>query len=325
MTSPPATTELPQRDVRVPTAVDVAAARNAQAGVLPPTPLLPAPRLRGKAWIKAESMQPTGSFKPRGALAALAAIKPGQSVITASAGNAAIGIAWAAQKLARQVTVVVPQNASPAKLAKLTRYDVAVERYGRSFDDAEAHAVEVSNDRAAHYLSSYNDTALIAGYSTLGDELDALDGPKTVVCPVGGGGLISGLCTWAGSRRDVTLVGVEAVASRAMSAALAAGRVVPVPVGSTIADGLAGNIESGSITVQIARRVDLMVDVQESEIAEAIRFLATEHGLVAEGAGAVATAAVLFERVPHAGTVIAVLSGANIAPPLFAEVLGDLN
>ena len=143
-----------------------------------------------------------------------------------------------------------------------------------------------------------------------------------MLCPVGGGGVIAGLCLWAREQPRVRLVGVEAAASRAMSSAVQAGRIVPVPVGETIADGLAGNIEPGSITFTLAKdRVDEFVAVSDDEIREAIRFLASEHGLVAEGAGATALAAVLAQKVQIDTPAVVVVTGRNIALPLLASIL----
>jgi threonine dehydratase len=310
------------RSVAIPTSADLARARVALAGVLRPTPLLESPGLGDRVFLKVETALPTASFKPRGTLPALGALGPGTTAIVASAGNAALGMAWAARHLARPLIVVVPETASGAKLAKLRRQPITMLRAGRSFDEAEAAALRLAAKGRGRYVSSYNDTHLIAGYATLGHELADIPPPATVVCPVGGGGLISGLCMWARAHPHVRIVGAEAAASRAMSTAINAGRIVDVDINPTLADGLAGNIERGSVTVEISRaRVDAMVAVTEDEIAAAIRYLATEHGLIAEGAGAVATAAVLAGRVPSKGPVVAILSGANISPPLLATVI----
>ena len=140
--------------------------------------------------------------------------------------------------------------------------------------------------------------------------------------PVGGGGLLAGTLLWAADRPDVRVVGVEAAASRALSAAVAAGRVVAVPVAPTLADGLAGNLEAGSVTPALARgRVHAIVAVTEEEIERAIRFLAAS-GLVVEGSGAVGVAALLAGRVPaDGGTVAVLLTGRNIAAGTLARVL----
>jgi threonine dehydratase len=203
------------RSVAIPTSADLARARVALAGVLRPTPLLESPGLGDRVFLKVETALPTASFKPRGTLPALGALGPGTTAIVASAGNAALGMAWAARHLARPLIVVVPETASGAKLAKLRRQPITMLRAGRSFDEAEAAALRLAAKGRGRYVSSYNDTHLIAGYATLGHELADIPPPATVVCPVGGGGLISGLCMWARAHPHVRIVSAEAAASRA--------------------------------------------------------------------------------------------------------------
>jgi threonine dehydratase len=316
-----AETRRPQRDVAAPDRRDLLAALTAVRSQLEPTPLVDSPS--AGALLKLEAAQPTGSFKVRGALAALTAAAPDTPIVTASTGNHALAVAWAADRLRRRATVVVPETASDAKLGQLARFTASVVRHGASFDAAEAHALARAAENGAAYLSAYNDRHVIAGQATIGAELESLlDDPLTIVCPVGGGGLLAGLCRWAADRSNVTLIGVEPEASRAMSAAVRAGRAVTVPVGATLADGVAGNLEPGSVTVDIVRaRVDDLLTVTEEEIAGAVRHLVREHGLVAEGAGAVAAAALLTGRVRARGTCVALVSGRNIAPAALASVL----
>jgi threonine dehydratase len=306
------------RRVSRPQAADVAAARAAIARTLAPTPLdvTAGPGLA----LKLESLQPTGSFKVRGALNALTSLDPGLPVVTASAGNHGLGVAYAAARLGREATVVVPETASPAKTEALRKYPVTLVRTGRSYEEAEAHAIALGG----YYLSPYNDPLVIAGQGTIGCELDEQTGGElTVVCAVGGGGLAAGLGLWASRRPGTRIVGVEAAASTAVSAAVRAGHTVPVEVDTTLADGLAGNLEPGSVTVDLIRdHVGALVTVTEDEITSAIRYLATAHGVIAEGAGAAATAAVLAGKVPAASQVVAVVSGRNIAAPTLAAILG---
>jgi threonine dehydratase len=301
------------REVRIPTVEDAVAAR--QAVSLPPSPVDDA----ADVVLKLESLQPTGSFKVRGAWNALAQAPAGAQVVAASAGNHALGIAYAARALDRQVTVVLPKNASEAKVSRLREFGVDLVQVGTSVDEAEAYAVGLD----AHYISPYNDPYVVAGQSTLGFELDAqVRGPLTVVCGVGGGGLASGLGLWASTRPDVRVVGVEAAASTAISAAVALGHQVPVSVGATLADGLAGNIEPGSITVDvIGRLVSELVTVTEDELAAGLRYLLFQRGYVAEGAGAAAVAAVLAGKVAAHGRTVAVVSGRNITSAALAGVL----
>ncbi|MFI2433022.1 threonine/serine dehydratase [Streptomyces sp. NPDC018693] len=310
------------RTVAVPTPEDVRRAWRTVSSRLTPTPLDPGAGTPRNPSLKLESLQPTGSFKVRGALNAMAAAPPRARVVTASAGNHALGIAYAARTLGRPATVVVARTASPAKVESLRRWKVDVVRAGDGFDDAEAHALRMA-EAGAHYISAYNDPQVIAGQGTIGHELETqVEGPLTVVCGVGGGGLAAGLGLWASERPDVRIVGVEAAASTALSRAVAAGRQVPVAIGPTLADGLAGNIEPGSVTVGlVARHVDRLVTVTEAEIRAALRHLSAERGYVAEAAGAVAVAALLAGKVPAHGRTVAVVSGRNITLPALSAVL----
>lgn len=301
------------RKVRIPTVEDALAARPAVS--LPPSPV----DIAADVVLKLESLQPTGSFKVRGGWNALAQAPAGAQVVAASAGNHALGIAYAARALARPVTVVLPTNASEAKVSRLREFGVDLVQVGTSVDEAEAYAVGLD----AHYISPYNDPYVIAGQSTVGFELDAqVAGPLTVVCGVGGGGLAAGLGLWASTRPDVRVVGVEAAASTAISAAVAAGHQVPVSVGATLADGLAGNIEPGSVTVDvIGQFVSELLTVTEDELAAGLRYLLFQRGYVAEGAGAAAVAAVLAGKVTAHGRTVAVVSGRNITPAALSAAL----
>jgi threonine dehydratase len=309
------------RAVAAPSRAELDAAAAVVAARLTPTPLVPAPALGDGVHLKLETLQPTGSFKVRGALAALSRVGAGSPVVTASAGNAGLGIAWAASVLGVHATIVVAETASPAKVAALRALPVELIQHGADYDEAEAHALSLPG---VTYVSSYNDTGVIAGQSTIGRELDAqLPGLITVAAPLGGGSLASGLGLWAAHRAGARVVGVEAERSPAMSTALAAGRITPFEVGDTLADGLAGNLEPGAVTFELVRdHVAAVVQVSEAEIEEAIRFLARAHGIVAEGAGAVAVAGVLAGRVPRGDEpLVAVITGRNIALPRLAAVL----
>jgi threonine dehydratase len=310
------------RAVAPPSAADLAAAAEAVEARLDPTPLVRAAALGEHVWLKLESQQPTGSFKVRGAIAALGAVDPGAEVVTASAGNHGLGVAWAATALGRRATVVVPENASPAKLAALERFDARVVRHGDSYDQAEAHALELAA-RGAVYVSAYNDTRVIAGQSTIGRELEgAFEGPVTVVCPLGGGGLASGLSMWAAGRDGARVVAVESERSPAFRAALDAGRIVPIDPEPTLADGLGGNLEPGSATFALVRdHVAQVTFAREDELEDAVRFMTTGCGLVVEGAAAAAVAGVRAGRVEADGPVVIVVSGRNIARARLAELL----
>lgn len=324
----------PRRTVRTPTGDDLDHARRVVGRHLPPTPLIET-RVAGDACLlKLESMQPTGSFKVRGALSAVAAIPGGKRILAVSAGNHALGIAWASQRLGIPATVVIAETASPAKRAKLEALPIELIRYGQSYDEAEAHAIALAGDSDADtvFISAYNDPLVIAGAATVLDEIVAQrlsDGALTIVVPASGGGLLAGIALQASQVSStvapITVIGVEVANSPAMSAALEAGYPVDVPVLETIADGLSGNIEAGSVTIDLIRgRVADIVAVTEAEIHAALRFLAREHGLVAEGAGAAALAALLAGKVrAGSGETVAIVSGRNIALPMLASVYAE--
>ncbi len=323
------------RSVPFPTDDDFAAAREVIGRYLSPTPLIPS-SVQRRGWLKLESFQPTGSFKVRGALAALSAAPADRQVISASAGNHALGMAFAAKALDRRVQVIVPETASAAKLDALRTLPVQLVTHGESFDEAEMWAISRADAPAGDvdFISPYNDPQVIAGQATILDEIVAQvpgDRPLTVIAGAGGGGLLSGLGLRASQltsdARPIRVVGVEADASPGMTTALAAGKVEIVEVEETIADGLAGNLEDGSITVElIARHVAEVVQVMEDDIEAAIRWLVSKHGVVAEGAGAAPVAALLSGAIDDEyldGEVVAVISGRNIALDTLADVLRD--
>ncbi len=290
------------------------------------TPVVPSPLLGADVALKLETLQPTGSFKVRGALVAVAAAvaeDPSRTVVTASAGNHGLGVAFAARVFGASAVIVIPENASEAKQAALGRFDVEIVSHGTTYDDAEAHALAVAA-QGARYISPYNDGDVIAGQGTVALELfDQVPGLTTVIAPVGGGGLLAGLTLAGQHRPEVGVRGVGTDASPAVSASVSAGRVVAVPVGPTAADGLAGNIEPGTVTVpMIARGVERLAGVDEPSIARAVRFLAFEHGLVVEPSGAVAVAALLSGRLQRGvGPTAVVVTGRNVSAALFADML----
>jgi threonine dehydratase len=314
------------RRVAPPVVDDVRRAGEIIARHLPTTPVLASPLLGPNVILKLETLQPTGSFKVRGALAALAAARhadPQRPVVTASAGNHGLGVAFAAQTFEMRAIIVVPENASPAKQKALEGFDVDIIRHGLSYDEAESHALHLA-EAGARFVSAYNDPDVISGQGTIALELfDQVPDLTTIVVPVGGGGLLAGVALAAGLRPGVGVRGVETEASPAVSASVTAGRVVPITVGETLADGLAGNLEPGAVTVPlIAAGVEELAAVNERAIAQAVRFLAFEHGLVAEPSGAVAVAAVLSGRLqPGDGATALVVTGRNISARLLGELL----
>jgi threonine dehydratase len=292
------------------------------------TPVVPAPQLGPNVSLKVETFQPTGSFKVRGGLAAVSATlmaDPGREVVGASAGNHGLGLAYAAAKLKAKVTVIVPRLASAAKVSALQQFDVRLVLHGEGYSEAEAHALDLVAREGGRYVSPYNDPDVIAGQGTIARELlEHVPNLGTVVVPVGGGGLVAGISLGlAGS--GVRVIGVESEASPSMSAAVAAGGIVPITVESTLADGLAGNLEVGAVTVDIALENQVAIlTVSEADIRSAMAYSAHKMGLVLEGAGAVSVAAVragLVTPDEDGRETVVILSGRNIAPTLLEEVL----
>jgi threonine dehydratase len=246
-------------------------------------------------------------------------------VVAASAGNHGLGLAYAAAELGARVTVIVPRLASAAKVSALQQFDVRLVLHGEGYSEAEGHALDLAAADGGRYVSPYNDPDVIAGQGTLARELlEQVPDLGTVVVPVGGGGLVAGISLGLAGT-DVRVVGIESEASPSMSAAVSAGTIVPITVEPTLADGLAGNLEAGAITVDIAlhNKVEILT-VSEADIRSAMVYAAHKMGLVLEGAGAVGVAAVRAGLVAPDGQgreTVVLLTGRNVAPALLEEVL----
>jgi threonine dehydratase len=281
-----------------------------------------------EVYLKLECLQRTSSFKLRGALNRLLTLPERtreRGIVTCSAGNHGLGVAEAAQLTGVAATVVVSEHASPAKVAGLRRTGVELIEHGADYDAAEAFAHELAARRGLTFVSPYNDPAVIAGAGTVALEI-LLDLPEAglLVVPVGGGGLASGVGLVAKAIDPaVRVVGAQPAASTAMHAALAAGRLAPVAEEPTLADGLAGNVEPGSITFPLIQQyLDDLILVDEAAIAAAMRAFLDRHHLVVEGAGAVGLAALQRGLLsPADGPTVLIVSGGNVATSVLAEVL----
>lgn len=312
------------------TPASILAARRRIAGIAHSTPLehsRPLSAYTGaEAYLKLECAQVTGSFKVRGAANAILADEDRRPVVACSAGNHALGVAHAAALAGVEATLVVPETASPAKLAALERYPARVVRAGSCYDEAEVAAMLIARDQGLRFVSPYNDREVIAGQGTLGVEiLEQLPDADVLIIGVGGGGLISGVGVWAKAvNPGIRVVGVQAENSAAMLASLQAGQIVSAPDLPTLADGLAGNIEPQSITFPLVQQVsDMMIAVSESQIAAAMRWCFNEHHLVVEGSAAVAVAALLNGLVAGIARrkVVALLCGRNVASEKLLSVV----
>lgn len=244
-----------------------------------------------------------------------------RALVTASAGNHGRALAYAARAAGLPLTVYVPEHAPKIKLDALQKSGAEIVRC-RDYDDAERQAKTHAGSGAATFISPYSHTDVIAGAGTVCLEIiEDLPEVGTIVVPVGGGGLISGVAIAAAGQART--FGVEAAASCPFTQGLAAGRIVEVDVGPTLADGLAGNLDPDTITFELVQRyVSGMVTVSEQEIRAAIAGLFREERLLAEGAAATGVAAVLFQKIDTRDRPTAiVLSGANIDPETLGEVL----
>ncbi len=316
------------REVRRPVGAQFEAARSAVAANLRPTPVVPLTTALGTLWCKLETLQPTGSFKVRGAVAALSAAAredPDVAVITASAGNHGLGIAYAAQLLGIPATVVLATSASAVKVAKLKSFAVELVQHGESFADAQDFALQLAAERGLRFVSPYNDPDVVAGQSTVATELlDQLPELTHLLVHVGGGGLLSGVGLALAERgAAVQLLGLQPARYASMVASLAEGHAVDAEHDDTIADGLAGSIEEGSITISILQELGVPVlTLEEPQIRAAVRSAATDFGLVLEGSAAIALAAAELGMVPFDDGVVAMLAtGRNITAGLLAELI----
>ncbi|MCX7740999.1 MAG: threonine ammonia-lyase [Meiothermus sp.] len=311
---------------------DVVQARGLIQGVVAPTPVLPDPLasedLGVRLFVKAESLQKSGSFKVRGAFNKIAALSPeekARGVIAPSAGNHAQGVALAASMQGIRAVIVMPQHAPLTKVVATRRLGAEVVLHGASFDDAVAYARELQQRHGYTYVHAFDDERVIAGQGTIGLELlEALPDLDVLVVPIGGGGLIGGMAVAVKSLRPgVRIVGVQAEGCAPVNLSLKAGAPVSVPAAQTIADGIAVK-RPGELTLPLIQRyVDQVVEVSDDEIARGIAHCAQNLKLVVEGAGAAGMGALLAGKVPLAPgqTVATVLCGGNIDGNLLSRVI----
>jgi threonine dehydratase len=296
-----------------PTLAEIETARGRIAGVARVTPVYSSEtfsRLTGRdVLLKAENLQRTGAFKARGAVNKIATLTDEErraGVVAASAGNHGQAVAWAAREAGIPSRIFVPQDAPMAKVEACRNYAAETEMTGVLFEDALTAAHDYAEQTGATFIHPYEDEIVVAGQGTIGLEL-AEQAPDvgTVLIPVGGGGLASGIaCALREVLPSVRIVGVEI--DRASY---------------TIADGIAVK-QPGEYTSRILDdALDDMVSVTDEEISEAIVLLLERTKLVVEGAGAVGVAALLADRAGGSGSALAVLSGGNIDPTMLISVM----
>ena len=312
---------------------DVHRARETVGDRIRHTPLLSSrtlgDRVGATAFLKAELLQRTGSFKPRGVLNKLASLsreERARGVVGISAGNHAQALAYGASVEGLDALVVMWQGASAAKIAATRGYGAEVDLTATDPSEAFARLDEVLRETGRTLVHPFDDPAVMAGQGTVGLEImDDEPRADVVVVPIGGGGLISGVSTAIKGRRpDARVIGVEPEGSAAMRRALDAGEPVPITP-TSIADGLNAPFAGTNALEVVRANVDDVVLVTESEIEAAFRFLYERAKLACEPAGAAATAALLAGKVPleQGETVVAVVSGGNVATQTASAILAS--
>jgi threonine dehydratase len=298
---------------------------------LSPTPLQYSPAFTDKArchvHLKIESIQPIRAFKVRGALNKLIRMTGEQraaGVITASAGNHGLGVAYAAAAFKSPATVYVPETANLFKVEAIRRLGARVIAAGHNYNGAYVEALAAQTESGATFVHAYDDPDVVAGQGTIATEiLSDLDEFDTVLVPIGGGGLIGGIALYLKSKQPrIKVIGVEPVGADAMSRSLRAGSIVTLDRVSTIADGLAASAP-GKLTFELAQKyVDEVLLVEETEMLRAIRLLFEWEHLLAEPAGAAALAALLYHYRPVPNErVVVILSGGNVTDEVMLRAL----
>ena len=278
-------------------------------------------------YLKTENLQETGSFKLRGAyykISQLTEEEKSRGIIACSAGNHAQGVAMAATQSGIQSLICMPDGAPISKVEATKQLGAEVRLVKGAYDDAYATALQLQEDTGATFIHPFDDDEVIAGQGTIGLEiLDELENPDAVVVPIGGGGLISGVAyAIKHLNPNVKIYGVQAAGAASMVKSQEEGTPITLDQAETFADGIAVK-HPGDITYQLVEQyVDEIVTVSEDEIAAAILALIEKQKVIAEGAGAVSVAAVLFHKLPVEGKkVVCIVSGGNIDVNILSRVI----
>jgi threonine dehydratase len=309
---------------------EVRAAEVRIAGVVRHTPLSQFDSLVRAAgadvWCKEEQRQRTGSFKIRGAYNHIAQLEPGTHVVAASAGNHAQGVALAASLCGLRSTIFMPRGASLPKVTATQEYGAVVELVGDSVDDAVRHAKRFARDNHARFVPPFDDRAVIAGQGTIALEvLSELPEVATIVVPIGGGGLISGIAAAIKALKPkCRVVGVEAEGAAAMRASVDAGAPRHLTAIATIADGIAVKAPSALTVAHVKAFVDDIVTVSDEEIGQALVTVLERMKSIVEPSGAAGLAAVMANKFPRqrrSGPTVVVLSGGNVDSLLLSRLI----
>jgi threonine dehydratase len=314
----------------LPTPAEILSAAHRLHSIIERTPLMRSHALSviagADVYLKCENLQKTGSFKLRGAynvLATLPDLSRAKGIVASSAGNHGLGIAHSARLLGIRARIFVPASAPAVKRDGILALGAEVDQAQPHYDDAHEAAVAYAEANGMAFVNPCAGEPLLAGQGTVGLEiLEELPGVRTIVVPVGGGGLVGGIGAWVRAMAPgVRIVGAQSELTNAMAASLDAGRRVEIDVPPTLADGLAGQIDDEGLAIG-KFAIDEMRTVTERQIAAAIAWLAREHDLRAEGAGAVAAAALLTARSGgFAGPIAVVISGGNINEERWSSIV----
>ena len=314
---------------------EISAAAARIAGIAVKTPLVRAPfaGVKGEVWLKAESLQPIGSFKLRGASNKILQLKPEEirrGVITYSSGNHAQGVAYAARAVGAKAVIVMPSNAPAIKRAATLALGAEIVEVGVASNDRLARAEELVREHGYVVIPPYDDEQIIAGQATCGLEIvEKLADVDLVLSPVSGGGLLSGTATAIKLLQpDAKVFGIEPELAADTAESFRTGKIVTWPAemtSRTIADGLRTQSVGVRNFAHIQAYVDGIITVTEAEIRAAMRAIVATARLVPEPSGAVTTAALLFHaaQLPPYRKAVAVVSGGNVDPRMLAEVLTE--
>ncbi|MDQ4017676.1 MAG: threonine ammonia-lyase [Thermoproteota archaeon] len=323
----------PGKKRRTPTIEDIVKAQELLSGIIRRTPLQTSRTFSGLArtnlFLKLECLQVTGSFKVRGAFVKISTLshkQTGHGVIAASAGNHAQGVAYAAMIKKIPCTIVMPENASPAKVAATRSYGAKVIRRGANYDDAWEATQQIAKSEGSTIVHAFDDPDVIAGQGTIGLELlEDLPDVDRIYVPIGGGGLAAGVAIAVKSRKpNVKIIGVESTAFPAMKESLAKGSLQCTKHGYSIADGIAVK-QPGELTHQIVSKyLDDIVLIDDTSIVKTMFLMMERAKLVVEPAGA-ASLAYLLSNGSYVGSrkdkVVAILSGGNVDMYLLGQIV----
>lgn len=318
-------------DIEQPTFEHIVQARKHLEHIVQKTPLDFSSTLskdsNNRIFLKLENLQKTGSFKLRGAyyrLFTLSEKEKEQGVIAASAGNHAQGVAYAASILHIPCTIVMPENASLAKVSATQRYGANVILQGIYYDDAYAYAQTLCQKEGLTYIHAFDDPLIIAGQGTIGLEiLEQLPSVQAILVPMGGGGLATGIALAVKHLRpDIKVYGIEAANAACFRQSFDHGQLETLQTANTIADGIAVK-RPGDLTYDLAKTyIDDVLTVEEEEISKSMVFLLERCKVVSEGAGAAAVAAAIHKKIPeNLGDVVAILSGGNVDVTVLSRII----